>query len=535
MLVFRDGRERVCGPRLLHDFLGVLRRAASNPTYKRDDMLDALLRAGELECALVDAGSAATAEIARATDTLAAALVCGTRPDHAGELEGVTIPDTLTISPPEGFVYYALHPLDYAELARRISLRCRSVAVVGIRSIGTTLSSVVCATLRQVQASGERITVRPDGHPFNRSLAFTPEQGAWVARHRGAGSEFWVVDEGPGLSGSSFLSVGEALVEAGVPAERVTFLCSAQPVGATLRATHAWERWQRFTTHVVAQGPHIPPEAAIDISGGRWREKFLTAQAGWPAAWTQFERLKYLWPERQRLLKFEGLGRFGAEALARAQLLSDARFGPAARAEGDGFLGYPVLKARPLTPADLSGHVLARLGRYCAFRGQSFATDREPADLSHMIATNLREEFGEEFDADLRVEKLIIADGRMHPHEWLLNGAGEIVKMDALSHGDDHFYPGPTDVAWDLAGAIVEWGMDSTASDSFLREYQRSSGDDPRPRLPGFLLAYTIFRLGYCRMAAEAMRGTEDEPRFLRDYQRYRALALQQLAQSAVA
>jgi hypothetical protein len=286
---------------------------------------------------------------------------------------------------------------------------------------------------------------------------------------------------------------------------------------------------------VVSSGSRIPPEAPTNISAGQWRERFLPAQADWPASWTQFERLKYLSEDEERLFKFEGLGRFGAEALARAQLLSDAHFGPAARAEGDGFLGYPVLNARSLTLAGLSEHVLDHLARYCAFRRESFATKREPADLAHMLSTNLHEEFGEEVDADLRVEKLIITDGRMHPHEWLLNGAGEIVKMDALSHGDDHFYPGPTDIAWDLAGAMVEWGMDAAGRNFFLRQYQRWSGDDPRPRLPGFLLAYTMFRVGYCRMAAEALRGTEEEPRLLRDYQRYRAFALRHLAQPVAA
>jgi hypothetical protein len=534
MLVFRDGREHVSGPRLLDGFLAAWSRAASSTSFNQDSIADALLRAGELECALADAGSAAAADMARVTDTLAAALASHARADHSAGLERLPVPDTLTISAPEGFAYYALHPLDYAELARRIPLRAEPVALVGIRSIGTTLSAVVLAALQQRGARAARITLRPTGHPFNRTLEFTPEQSAWVANHRDA-AEFWVVDEGPGLSGSSFLSVGEALLEAGVPAERIAFLCSGKPAHAALHATNAAARWQRFATYVVSSGSRIPSETPTNISAGRWRERFLSAQADWPASWTQFERLKYLSAGEERLFKFEGLGRFGAEAFARARLLSDARFGPPARAAGGGFVEYPLLNARSLIPGDLSRSLIDHLARYCAFRRENFATEREPADLAHMLSTNLHEEFGEGVDADLRVEKLIVTDGRMHPHEWLLNSEGEILKVDAVSHGDDHFYPGPTDIAWDLAGAIVEWAMDAAARNVFLHQYQQWSGDDPRPRLPGFLLAYTMFRLGYCRMAAEALRGTEEEPRLQRDYHRYRAFALRHLAQPVAA
>jgi thiamine kinase-like enzyme len=99
---------------------------------------------------------------------------------------------------------------------------------------------------------------------------------------------------------------------------------------------------------------------------------------------------------------------------------------------------------------------------------------------------------------------------------------GTILKTDATSHGDDHFFPGPTDIAWDLAGAIVEWEMDSEAAEFLTSRYARLSNDDPRPRLPAFLLAYTVFRMGYCKMACEAEAGSAEEMRLRCAYQRYR-------------
>ena len=140
---------------------------------------------------------------------------------------------------------------------------------------------------------------------------------------------------------------------------------------------------------------------------------------------------------------------------------------------------------------------------------------------------NLQEEFGgDASDSALSVEvtNAVLTDGRMQPHEWLIT-SNRIIKTDAVSHGDDHFYPGPTDIAWDLAGAIIEWQMEPAAQEEFLSRYESHTGDDPRRRLPGFLQAYAAFRMGFSKMAAEAMQGTSEEARLSRDYVRYRAHA----------
>jgi hypothetical protein len=122
-----------------------------------------------------------------------------------------------------------------------------------------------------------------------------------------------------------------------------------------------------------------------------------------------------------------------------------------------------------------------------------------------MLRVNLREEFG--FDEEPETTEIVfpvISDARLMPHEWLRDRAGRLWKTDAASHGDDHFYPGPTDIAWDLAGAIVEWRMREHTAEAFLGRYRWLSGDDARARLPFFLRAYCAFRVGFCRMAAGA-------------------------------
>jgi hypothetical protein len=44
-----------------------------------------------------------------------------------------------------------------------------------------------------------------------------------------------------------------------------------------------------------------------------------------------------------------------------------------------------------------------------------------------------------------------------------------------------------------------------------------------------------MFRLGYCKMAADAMQGSDEETRLRRDYERYRAIAAQMKNRAAAA
>jgi hypothetical protein len=239
------------------------------------------------------------------------------------------------------------------------------------------------------------------------------------------------------------------------------------------------------------------------------------------------ERIKFLSRDGRRLFKFEGLGHFGADTKQRARVLADAGFAPAAVECADGYICYERHPGMPATRGEICQTLLDRMAEYCAFRAEEMAVPSAGTEeLARMLQWNLQEEFGCELPPpeELEIRRPLVPDGHMQPHEWLLTSRG-VLKADATSHGDDHFFPGPTDVAWDLAGAVVEWELLPPAREYLLERYHRLSGDDAGPRLPGFLRAYTAFRLGYCRMAAEALSGTVEEERLLRDYRRYRALA----------
>jgi hypothetical protein len=533
--VFRDGRKTVSGERLLAE----LRRgmqASSNAGARSSDLLNTLIRAGELEAGLSDAASDAAPAVAAATDALAGRLYGA--PERiaavAHTLE-LTVPEHLDISPPEGFCYYALHPSDFGRLALRVGTRGRPAAVIGVRSIGTTLSAVVSAALRSARVPVHRITVRPTGHPYNRVLQFTGEQLSWVQERRAQGCTFFVVDEGPGRSGSTFLAVGEALLKVGVDVDRISLLGSRDPDLSQLCSNDAARRWSRFQFSAVEPDSHSRFRDFPYIGGGEWRRRFLADESVWPATWPQMERLKFLSPDGLRFWKFEGMGARGQEAFDCSRILAERGFGIEIEDGGGGFASYPVLQRTALRTEDLSTSMLERISEYCAFRAAEFGVPRTTPDLlSEMVTFNLQQEFG----VDIHLEELnghgcILADGHMQPHEWIPSKDGHVLKTDACAHGNDHFFPGPCDIAWDLAGAAVEWDFDSDATEHMLSRFQRLTGDDARSRFNWYAVAYSVFRLAWCKMAILTVQGDPEELRLRYEYRRYRARAHRELMKRA--
>lgn len=524
LFAFRKARERLSSEQLKQQLLACLRPALTR--RNEDGLLNCLIRAGELECALADLDSPEVVRAAQAVDGVAAQALqpesSGPAPDIVSAVASLRLPAAVSLSHAEGFSYYGLHPLDFWDLAQQVRLQTGSAAVIGVRSIGTTLSSIVCRALHCRGKQAERITVRPAGPPYQRRLEFTPEQRCWLAKHLARGSEFLVVDEGPGFSGSSFTAAGRALRQAGVPNQRIQFLGSRSPESTELQSRFDPE-WKTFRFGSVVQGTHIPAAAKVYCAGGYWRQTRFPDQRDWPACWTQLERTKYLSAEGRSLFKFEGFGRYGESVAARGRQLAEAGFGPALLGCDNGFVEYAALPGQPMRAAQGDGAVLKRLAEYCAFRvaAQPAATPGA-VSLESMLRHNLQVEFGvEDFRMKLPLDKLVVADSRMMPHEWIA-ADGRLMKTDGASHGDDHLFPGPTDIAWDVAGAIAEWDLGREQQDFFLAEYQRRSGDHVGSRLPFYLLAYSVFRMACCRMGAAAMAAWDESQRLRSEYLRHR-------------
>ena len=324
-----------------------------------------------------------------------------------------------------------------------------------------------------------------------------------------------MVDEGPGLSGSSFAAVARKLVEAGVPEERIVFFPSWDPEPARLLnedARRRWARHKRYVTRFEELGLFAGDD---DISGGAWRARVYGSECGQPAVQPNHERRKYL-RECRWLFKFAGLGRYGRRALERATRLAQAGFAAPVTGFENGFLITRWAPGRPLAAGEAAPELLDAMAAYLAHLYREFRVERGTPDaaLEEMIRVNTAEGLGAELRLRAPAGQPVALDGRMFPHEWLATKTG-FLKTDGVEHHDDHFFPGPQDIAWDLAAAEIEFALDGEAAAYLSARYAQRSGDgDIRARLPFYRAAWLAFRLGYCAMAADSLAGTPDGAAF---------------------
>ena len=414
----------------------------------------------------------------------------------------------------EGHAFYALHPLAYARAARAAGLG-PDARVIGLRSIGTGLACVAAAAV----GAPPPVTVRPTGPPFARRLSLAPALHDELAAAPGPVA---VVDEGPGLSGSSFLAAADALAEAGVGRERLVLLPShdhgpgaeappaARDLWRTARRATAEPDLVRELSSAFADltGPATAP--LRDVSGGAWRRQAYAAEADWPAVDTFGERRKFrLDAERGPcLVKWAGLGADARAKLGRGRALSEAGLCPPVTALRDGWLLRPWAEGRPLGTADAAP--LEALARALALRAGLDAPGvggASAADLAEMTRVNVTEALGAAVGARAseRVARGLAGappprvwiDGRLHRHEWLRTPDGRTLKTDALDHARAHDLIGAQEVGWDVAGAAVEWDL----APAEVAALARSAGA-PADRLPALETAYSAFQLGAAASAA---------------------------------
>jgi hypothetical protein len=323
--------------------------------------------------------------------------------------------------------------------------------------------------------------------------------------------------------------VAEALMQMKVPQERITAVGSREFDPESLCAADAAGRWN--SVRFVSTEPSVSSrfQNFAYLGGGDWRMHSFQDQEDWPESWTQMERLKFLSPDRRHFFKFEGMGPLGSEVRERAFILADAGFSPAVSDAGDGFLAYQNIEGRNLRKPDVSASVLERIAGYCSFRVSNFSYPAPfTSELANMLNFNVQQEFGRELRLDpglLGSTNSVLVDGRMQPFEWIASAQGQLLKTDAISHGDNHFFPGPCDITWDLAGAIVEWDLSVEAAEFLLGKFKQLSGIDVSQKLDAYRLAYCVFRLGFCKMAASTVLGSREESRLEIAYHWYRSQA----------
>jgi hypothetical protein len=545
VLVYGD-RSHAADPQTL---LRAIRRhvdaATSAAGLARTDLVTrALLLAGELAQGVADAEAEASgvddltpAGIAtmRLATAIAARLLAAVGqpapapPEPTATLAAVAalpLPPRIRCTTPEGHAFYAIYPEAYAAAA---AVRWPSPPlVIGIRSIGTGLAATAAARL-----GAEALTVRPVGHPLRRELALAARLRERLRRHDGF---FLVVDEGPGLSGSSFGAVADTLEALGVALPRIVFAPShPADLGPHASPAHR-ERWTR-ARRLVAGGPSgeavagwfadvVGPIARIEnLSGGGWRRD-LPEHARPPAA-PVGERLKVrlTGAEGRFVARFAGLGATGEEKLAAARRLHAAGFTPEPMALRRGFLLERWVEGGPPGAADPD--MLAHLGRYLGFRARALPAcgdGADPAELRHMAVHNAAALGGPELGGRVAarlaaVERLaavvpVRIDGRLHRWEWLRTADGRLCKTDALDHAAAHDLVGCQDIAWDVAGATVELGLSDPAAEALRRAVADGAGRAVGAEaVAAFRLCYAAFQGGLWRMTGEENAGTERQIR----------------------
>jgi hypothetical protein len=572
MLVYGDPSREVCLADMvgkLRDSLACLRDSArANALEMTDCLRGVLITAGELEQAIADApagswpsgGEAALESAVRLTDAAAHAFLALTRvAASSGMVRGQAIAAVaqilsalesfgepkdapLQVKVPEGFAFYALYPEQYVQVAAQW-LRDNPpgqnarVLVVGVRSIGTSLSAVVAAVLRAGGWDVRRLTVRPEGHPFDRKVDIPAELVTGADRAL-------IVDEGPGLSGSSMACCAESLARGGVDRKFISFFPGhdRMPGAATSPGTRKW--WDTTRRYVVpihalrwggqslkevlaratANLRQTPVVRTEDLSGGLWRSIVFSEESQWPAVCGTFERMKVrvvLHDGSSVLWKFAGLD--DARESVQQEKLARAGWTTPVLDQVLGFVASPWIDGRRLMRQDADDEMLMRIGRYirAATHSPLAGTQRRICfqRLCDMACCNAGESLGpsaarrareiaDAVEASMESSDLpAYGDGRMAPHEWALAGDGSIVKTDCGGHDTDHTIVGPQPAAWDLAGAAVEWGLDRRQTAALTVGFGAKLED---PVLTFYELAYAAFRTGQCSMCAQM---SESDPR----------------------
>lgn len=423
----------------------------------------------------------------------------------------------LRIGNPEGLRYYGLWPAGWAQAARQWQAQTQEpVWILGLRTMGSLLGAMAMAGLSPVAAAAHRFsTLRPRGHPADRRIRANRQLqvriGQWPGR-------FLIVDEGPGLSGSSFGGVMRWLRELGVTPARITLLASWRPAAEQLSSPDVranWDGWQ-----VITAAP-LPALAGREIGGGAWRRTFRR----WAPVWGEHERRKILLVGGETIARFAGFGPYGAAVRERADTLGRAGWGPEVmEGLGEGWIGYRRLRA---VAGELDRSWAESAGRYLAWLAANCRLGYGPptTEMRAMVETNL----GASAADSAPDGPLVMLDGRQTPVKWLRTSTGWR-KLDGTDHGDDPFFPGPADVAWDLAALTVE---SSPALGALaLRTYEKISGDRGRGlarRVAWHRQAYLAFRQAYCQLA-QARTDGRDAKAFCRLAQRY-ALTLARIRQ----
>lgn len=497
MLLFFGKKSFRAAPREAAMRLGALVQACTQPEVEQ--AREWLVLAGQLEQAVLDAGGPdAVCEVTDRAASLFMDLRARSGPDQSRRvlIEAIAHSaqalqdEAATFRLPEGYAWYALYPDGYAETAAQWAETntSRTVSVVGLRSIGTSLGAVVAEALRRKGvAVRHRLTVRPQGHPFARESVLP--RGACAA-----GDAWIIVDEGPGLSGSSMASVADALQRDGVDERDIVFFCG-HGKGPGPEADAAVRRWwtPERCWFTATEALHPTPDAGSRLLFG-----------GFAAVNARLDTLTDIKLERQARLHEKGIAM-------------------AARRLSNGWMAITD-EGTPLTVVDLHGSFIRKtLARYiaaasCPAEGEDdsrHAIARVAEALAQFGAEDMRG-YAERAERETGCPHLA-GDGRLGPEQWTRLADGRVLKRDATGTEWGHDWSGPQPILWDVAGAAAEWDMPADATHALCTALAEDHGIVVMP------LALAFHEAGYCVLGLARARHEGDGVQALKYEARLRA------------
>lgn len=526
------------------------------------DAIDLLIDCGELETGITDylsgengETSALLIKLCRSLSINSGKIVCklwngktlSDETDHIrntiNKIRVMETPGNIKVNVPEGFVYYGLYPETYIDAADRFYEKYEpgNVVCIGIRSIGTQLSALVSAQLINNNCNVHSFTVRLKGHPFSRYLVLSRELENFVRDN----NHLWfiIVDEGPGLSGSTIGGTVNKLLILGVDPKKIVIFPSWESDGRNFVSKTAREIWPGFEKfvgefqHLWIKSGKLETGFNCDIlkefSAGLWRKHLLQSEKDYPAVHPHHEKRKYLLKGKGKenntilLAKFAGLGNYGKEIIKRGIVLGKSRFCPEIRGYANGFVIMPFIEGVPMKPENVDEEFIKFVAEYFALINNEFTAELTATweNMTAMILQNTTEGLGSEwvenaqrvikqFPSSSYQHNVVAIDGHVMSHEWIKTENG-FKKVDSLEHWSDQFFIGCQNIAWDIAGFMIEFELEEKMKRKLVDHYIRLTNDvDIESRLPFYLTAYCAFRIGYITLANLSVPDTKEKERF---------------------
>ena len=411
---------------------------------------------------------------------------------------------------------------DVVELVDRFAAafpdRERPILAVGLRTAGSYFAPLVCASLKvRGYRNVEAVTLRP-------KKGVAPWEQEAIARCGAGGGLAVLVDE-PANTGETLARTAELVGRSGVPAQNVVVLVPVHPTRRDWNEAHECLPLSRST--VIALEPEdwhkhrlLDPEPL-----GRQLQEYFAARGYAEAVVVASREAERLNHRLQRLSEEKFHSRLKRVYEVRLRDLEgrvETRY-VLAKSVGWGWLGYhafvvaerladfvpPVLGLRHgilymewLPKGDVSAvphdreELVRRAASYVAARVRSLRLPADPVpglDPQHqkghqLLAFVLSDAFGSKLAALLVRARLCrelsrracpvptLIDGKMRLLEWL-RGPASFLKTDFEHHGMGKTELNVTDPAYDLADAVMHFGLSETEEQLLLQRYCDASGD----------------------------------------------------------